>query len=148
MPVRHHPKTRGELAELLFMYTAASHGLVVAKPWGDDLPFDVLVSSGGPFLRIQVKCTSVRHSRGYHLSCFRPAGRRSYTAREIDFLAACVIPERTWYLLPIRALGSRKTVVLFPRRTPAHGWARFERYREAWHLLRSNHPQIRLGRSS
>ena len=130
------PKAQGELAELVFMWKAASQGLVVAKPWGDNLPFDFLVGVAPPFYRIQVKSTSVRHCRGYHLSCFRPASRRTYTAHEIDFIAAYVIPERVWYVLPLRVIGRRKTIVLFPRRPPSRGPGRFEKYREAWRLLR------------
>jgi hypothetical protein len=96
MPVRRRPKAQGELAELVFMCKAASEDLVVAKPWGDNLPFDFLVGIGPPFYRVQVKCTSVRHCRGYHLSCFRPASHKTYTAHQIDFIAAYVIPERVW----------------------------------------------------
>ncbi|HVO80817.1 MAG TPA: group I intron-associated PD-(D/E)XK endonuclease [Terriglobales bacterium] len=137
MPVRRRPKAQGELAELVFMCKAASLGLVVAKPWGDNLPYDFLVGVTPPFYRVQVKSTSVRHCRGYHLSCFRPASRQTYTARQIDFIAAYVIPERVWYVLPVRALRHRKTIVLFPRRPPSRGRGRFEKYREAWRLLRN-----------
>lgn len=138
MPTRRRPKAQGELAELVFMCRAASEGLVVAKPWGDNLPFDFLVGNKPPYFRVQVKCTSVRHCRGYHLSCFRPASRRTYTRRQIDFLAAYVIPRQIWYVIPVRALRRRKTIALFPTRPPTRGPARFEKYREAWRLLRSS----------
>ncbi len=91
---------------------------------------------GRRWSRVQVKSASTRHSRGYHVSCFRPAGHRAYRADELDFLAAYVVPEQAWYLLPVRAFAPRKTIVLFPRRRPTRG-GRFERFKEAWHLLAS-----------
>ncbi len=126
------PKARGELAEIRFLLAAKLNELVVAKPWGDNLPFDFLVGSGRRFCRVQVKSCSVPQGRGFHLSCFRPGDRQPYTARDIDFLAAYVVPEDVWYIVPVRALGGRKTIVLFPRQ-PDHGL--FCRYRESWHLL-------------
>lgn len=131
--VRSSPKVRGELAEARFLVKAASHGLIVCKPWGDSLPFDFVVGLKR-FIRVQVKSASTRHSRGYHLTCYRPSTGRAYRPREVDFVAAYIVPCRTWYVIPIRALAARKTIVLHPgRRRPARG--RFERYREAWHLL-------------
>lgn len=128
------PKVRGELAEIRFLLEAAARGLVVAKPWGDNLPFDFVVGRGRRWFRVQVKSASTRHSRGYHLSCFRPAGHRAYRTDELEFIAAYVVPERTWYVIPVRALAPRKTIVLFPSRRPTRG-GRFEPFKEAWHLL-------------
>ncbi len=136
MIFRSAPKRRGELAEARFLCDAASHGLIVAKPWGDSLPFDFLVGLTR-FHRVQVKSASSRHCRGYHLSCFRPADRQPYSPDEIDFLAALIVPERAWYLIPVQELGRRKTLVLFPRQPLSLGRpaGRFEKYREAWSLL-------------
>lgn len=136
MTLRLPPKARGELAEIRFLLAAATRRLVVAKPWGDNLPFDFLVGRGRRWFRLQVKSTSTRHSRGYHVSCFRPAGHRAYRTDELDFLAAYVVPEGTWYVIPVRALALRKTIVLFPRQRPTRG-GRFEKYKEAWDLLSS-----------
>ncbi len=130
--LRSAPKQRGELAEARFLWDAAAKGLIVAKPWGDSLPFDFLVGLTR-FFRVQVKSASSRHCRGYHLSCFRPGDRQPYSLDEIDFLAAFIVPEQTWYVIPVEAFVPRKTIVLFPRRSPAVG--RFEPFREAWHLL-------------
>jgi hypothetical protein len=121
------------LAELRFLCAAASRGLIVAKPWGDDLPFDFLVGTAESFFRVQVKSTSVVHCRGYHLCCFRPATRDGYSRRDIDCLAAYVVPADAWYLIPRHALGGRKTLTLFPGRAGG-AW---EHFQEAWHLLAS-----------
>ncbi len=128
------PKSKGELAELRFLCAAAERGLTVAKPWGDDLPFDFLVGTGRVFMRVQVKSTSARQCRGYHLCCFRPGTRAGYSRAEIDFLAAYVVPANAWYVIPHAALGGRKTLTLFPGR-PGGTW---ERFQHAWHLLASD----------
>jgi len=128
------PKARGELVEIRFLLEAAARGLVVAKPWGDNLPYDFVVGHGRRWFRVQVKSTAARHCRGYHVCCFRPAGHRAYRRSELDFLAAYVVPEKTWYVVPTAALAARKTIVVFPRRPPTRG-GRFEKYKEAWDLL-------------
>jgi hypothetical protein len=127
------PKSLGELAEIRFLLTAASSGLVVAKPWGDNLPFDFLAGLGKRFYRVQVKLSSVRHCRGFHVSCFRPVDRKAYTARETDFIAAYIAPVDTWYIIPIRALAGRKTITVYPSQPVSHG--EFERYRNRFNLL-------------
>jgi hypothetical protein len=92
-PMRHR-KERGELTEIRFMLMAASCGLVVCKPWGELHPFDFAVycKRSRRFYRVQVKsCTSYRG--GGYIVVTKRSGDRCYTSREIDFLAAYVIPE-------------------------------------------------------
>ena len=127
-------KSRGELAEIRFMLAAAARGFVVAKPWGDNLPFDFLVGRGKRFYRVQVKLSSARHCRGFQVNCRRSQGRRRYTARDIDFLVAYISPARTWYVIPIRALRGRTSIAVFPRQPVSHG--QFEGFRNRFDLLR------------
>ncbi|MGA8503020.1 MAG: hypothetical protein WB683_15810, partial [Candidatus Sulfotelmatobacter sp.] len=54
----------------------------------------------------------------------------------------CVIPKNAWYLIPAWALVNgdqlKKVSMLYPlQRTNANRY-RYERYREAWRLLRPN----------
>jgi hypothetical protein len=131
---RFSPKARGELVEIQFLLKAASRGLVVAKPWGDTLPFDFLVGRGQRFHRVQVKSASALHCRGgYHVCCSHAANKRPYTRRHTDFLAALIIPEQVWYIIPLSALRRRKTVTVYPRRLPSPG--SLEHFLEAWELL-------------
>ena len=89
-----------------------------------------------PIWRVQVKCSTQLNDGLYHLNAHRRTGGRAvpYLPGEIDFLAAYIIPEDTWYILPLEAfLGS--TSLLFRRRAdPKPGL--YDAYREAWHLLR------------
>jgi hypothetical protein len=126
-------KPLGELAEARFLVEAQSRGLIVARPWGDSLPFDFVVGGKRRWFRVQVKSASRPHCRGWRLMCARSGTRKPYTPRDIDFLAAYVVPERTWYIIPVRAFAPRKAIVLFPHLPPAA--RRYERFRDAWHLL-------------
>ena len=127
------PKARGELAEIRFLLAAASRGLVVAKPWGDNQPFDFLVGRGGRYRRVQVKSTTQRLGASrFGINVARPARRRSYTTREIDVLVAYVFPEDRWYVIPVRALGKVKRISVSSR---ARSKGRFDRYLDAWHFI-------------
>src|SRR3954467_8500153 len=90
---------RGELAELAFMRKAASMGFAVAKPWGDSDRYDVIVRSEKMFWRVQVKSVNTVRDSGlsYRVKTTRGANG-TYSAEEIDFLAAYVFPRDCWYI--------------------------------------------------
>ena len=125
-----HAKARGEWAELRFMTRAAELGLRVTKPWGDNAPYDFAVEADGHFFRIQVKCTRFRRGRSY--KCHLDSNGHPYSRNQIDFIAAYVIPPDTWYILPIEATHGQPDILL----TPHSDRAKYEKYREAWDLLR------------
>jgi hypothetical protein len=56
----------------------------------------------------------------------------NYARGAFDFLAAYVIPEDVWYIIPAKKLAGRGYVTLCSDSEEAN----FEEYREAWHLLR------------
>jgi hypothetical protein len=60
--------------------------------------------------------------------------RRPIPRHEIDFLAAWIIPEDTWYIIPLAAIGSVTSLLFRRKRDPKPGL--YDAYREAWHLLR------------
>jgi PD-(D/E)XK endonuclease len=128
-------KSQGELAELAFMLKAASRGLQLARPWGDNGRYDIIIDSGHKLWRVQVKSTTNFDGYGYRIATYWKSTTKhvTYTAEQIDFLAGYVIPEDTWYILPVKAFTPRKAVLVYPRRSTDHG--RYEQYREAWHLM-------------
>ena len=126
-----HPKARGEWAELRFMLRATELGLRVTKPWGDNSPYDLVIETSGRFLRVQVKCTRFRRGRSY--KCHLVSNGHPYSPDQIDFIAAYVIPTDTWYILPIRATNAQPDILL----TPHNARSKYERYKEAWHLLQT-----------
>ena len=72
-----------------------------------------------------------RPQSGKGYICTVKSNNKRYEAGAFDFLAAYVIPEDAWYIVPatvIRGLGS--ICLCSPE-------AKYEEYREAWHLLRT-----------
>ncbi len=127
-----HPKQRGEWAELRFMARAAEHGLCVTKPWGDSARYDFAVEHNGHFLRVQVKSTKSKQYNSYACN-LRTTSHHAYTKDEVDFIAAYVIPKDVWYIIPIEvATNSSSNLILSPHLPNS----KYDRYKEAWHLLR------------
>jgi PD-(D/E)XK endonuclease len=124
------PKARGEWGESVFMGRAVEQGLPVSRPWGDSNSFDFVVGKPGHFVSVQVKSTTVKNGGGY--VCSVRKNNAKYARGAFDFVAAYVIPEDVWYLIPAKKLAGRGYVTLCSN----SGEAKFEEYREAWHLLR------------
>ena len=133
-------KERGEWVEAQFIAEALGRGYTVLKPWGDSQPFDVALNFGNRVVRVQVKSTSYRLSTGYRCEFQPNVHGRQYTLKQIDFFAGYIIPQKTWYLIPGRALfsGGRGPTgpMLFPMQPVKPNTYRYECYREAWRLLR------------
>ncbi len=123
-------KKRGEWVELKFMAEAAAWGLPAAKPFGDSENFDVVVGRPGKFVGVQVKCTIFRSKNGEGYICTTCSSHKLYRAGAFDFLAAYVVPEDVWYILPVGEIVGKRSVSLC---TPT---GRYEKYREGWELLR------------
>jgi hypothetical protein len=130
----HTCKRRGEIAELAFMYKAASLGFGVAKPYGDNERYDFILDSGQRLWRMQIKSTAALRDGAYYINAQRRLGKtvEAYTAAEIDFLVAHIVPEDAWYVIPVAALMQRTTIRIY-----LHSGARgeFRAYREAWQQL-------------
>jgi hypothetical protein len=137
-----NPKRMGEMSQAAFLLKAQSLGFGLAVPWGDSEKFDFVVwaGPGGRLVRVQVKATGRLHRGGYDVQpvySTRGEGKKRYTAREIDVLAARVVRQAddgdVWYLLPVAAIALVKSLRFFPGlkgRDP-----RWEGYREAWEWL-------------
>src|SRR6266568_908148 len=159
---RVNTKRKGELSEAAFLFKAAGLGFGVAKPWGDSERYGFILDPHCPdshnhdshnndsrdhaaarrLWRVQLKCTEVVRARGYDVQpiySIYGQGKMVYTADDIDVLVAHLIPLDIWYVLPIEAFAPCKSLRFYPQggcKRP-----RFEHYREAWHLLRSDHQQ-------
>jgi PD-(D/E)XK endonuclease len=123
-------KRRGEWAELRFMSSAAERGLCVSKPWGDTSHYDFVVEHPcGRFLRIQVKSTASRKHKGYAVRTRGSQG--AYPPNAFDFVAAYVIPEDVWFIIPEPIIQGMTTIIV----CPGVEGSRYEEYRDAWSLL-------------
>ena len=133
-------KQRGEWAESVFMARAAEHGLPVSKPWGDSESYDCVVGSPGRFVAVQVKCTisKLRSGKGY--VCSVCSSHKTYRAGSFDFLAAYIVFEDAWYIIPEEEIPGMKSISLHTKCNKS----KYEKFRDAWELLERN-PEVSSG---
>ncbi len=125
-------KERGEWAESVFLARAGEQGLPVSKLWGDSRSFDCVVGRPGRVKAVQVKCTIAVLESGKGYCCSTCSSHKPYRAGAFDFFAAYVIPEDAWYIIPAKLIHGLRSISLCTE----GGEAKYEEYREAWHLLR------------
>src|SRR5438067_5740719 len=126
-------KVKGETAEIEFLLKVHRLGFIVSRPWGDSAPYDFILETKRRLLRVQVKSAWTKGKRAYRLSAHRSLGR-GYLPGQIDVVVAYVAPEKTWYVIPFRALGGRRSMYLFPENPNSKG--RLEKFRNRWDLFR------------
>jgi hypothetical protein len=130
-----HAKRRGEWAELQFMAKAAKLGLQISKPWSELARYDMVIGADGHFVSVQIKSTTSSSPEGGYICGVRPNPKgKPYQLGEFDFLAAYVISEDVWYIIPARLIIGRTTVAI--RLYPSRPNSKYAPYKEAWHLLR------------
>ena len=126
-------KHQGEWAEVRFLDQAFRRGLRVSKPYGDNTAYDFIVDSSGRLTRVQVKSVSLLDGDSFRITASHGGGRkRGYQSRDVDFIAAYVIPCDAWYLIPVRTVAGLKSIRLCPHRASHR---RHEKFRNRWDLL-------------
>jgi hypothetical protein len=141
--LRGNPKRSGEVSQAAFLLKAEMMGLHLALPWGDSERWDFAVWSRNErrVFRVQVKGTGRLFRGGYDVQpvhSTRTGGKKRYTKKDIDVIAAHVQPEDAWYLIPIEKVGRAKSLRLYPgreRRGPSTGARDWEQWRDAWEVL-------------
>jgi hypothetical protein len=135
-------KRRGEWAELEFIAAAAKRDLRVSKPMGDSASYDAVIETNGHFVRVQVKSTTCLRPGNLYKCNIRPSTGRPYKRRDFDFLAAYVIPEGVWYIIPARlVLNGQRIAIMLNTTNPTSRWAP---YKEAWDLLCNHRSRVAL----
>jgi PD-(D/E)XK endonuclease len=122
-------KLRGEWAEMVFMTRATELGIPISKPWGEMRSYDFIVGRPQHFVCVQVKSTIAELGTGY--VCTVRGGHKPYPPGSFDFLAAYVVHESAWYIIPEEKTWGKDCVTLYPNSPKS----KYEKYREAWHLL-------------
>jgi PD-(D/E)XK endonuclease len=89
-------------------------------------------------VRVQVKSTYVTRGHVYSVTCGNgpDSKKKSYTSEEIDFLVAYIVAEDTWYVVPIAAFEPLRQLRLYPSGCRKKNSGRYEKYREAWDLMK------------
>jgi hypothetical protein len=134
-----HPKQRGEWVELCFMSRAAELGFKLNRPFGESTQYDVVIDLGDHLVRVQVKSTycqlhrpQSKHKHGTFVASLRPYSRRHpYKLSDFEYLAFYVIPKDVWCIIPAVVALERGSICV----RPGDKHNKYERYREAWHLL-------------
>ncbi len=124
-------KLRGEWAEMHFMLRATDHALPVSKPWGDSRSYDFVVGWPGHFAAVQVKSTTLELEEGGYTCCICGGGNKPYPPGSFDFLAAYVIWDDAWYIIPAEMILGQARITVYPQ----SGKSKYAGNREAWHLL-------------
>ena len=131
-------KRRGSQYEAAFATQALKRGLDILEPYGDYMPYDVMVQNGdGRILRVQVKGTGnqIKNKPGYKvIAATGNSTKTPITPDEVDVLAAYVEPEDTWYVIPVVKLKGNVSVYLNPN-TKRNG--RYEVWKEAWNVFQN-----------
>jgi len=130
-------KDRGTWAELCFAMRAMQEGLWPARPWGEPSGYDFLVHHKGTRIaRVQVKSTLYKTGDCYH--CTLKTSHGLYQKDAFDFVAAFVIPENVWYIIPEKKVRGLSSLGLSPNMKAS----KYDAYKEAWHLLRGELPGV------
>ena len=150
--LRGNPKRSGEISQAAFLLKAEMMGFHLALPWGDSERWDFAVWSTDEqrVCRVQVKGTGRLFRGGYDVQpvhSTRKGGKKRYTKKDIDVIAAHVQPEDAWYLIPIEKVGRAKSLRLFPgkdtnpalrkprRVGPPRSRRDWEIWKEKWEVL-------------
>lgn len=121
----------GNIAELKFALLCIEQGIHVSKPLFDIAKYDLIIDIKGCLIRIQIKSTRYlnKGKRAHYYNCMVASGTKSkvrYSKNDIDFIAAYVIPEDAWYIIPIEEI-SAQSIKLYPHRENCNH--RYEKYR-------------------
>jgi len=83
----------------------------------------------------QKKCTDSLRAGAYETRATYTIGdgRAVYTKRDIDFIAAHVVPLNLWYIIPVEICTPQPMLRFYPHRKAKI--MRLEKYKEAWELL-------------
>jgi hypothetical protein len=137
---RPNTKITGERSEAAFLHRAAGLGFGIAKPWGDSMRYDLIVDNGERLIRVQVKCTETIRTRAYETRATYTTGktRAVYTSKDIEYLAAHVVPLDLWYIVPVDLCTEAPMLRFYPHRKAKK--MRLEKFREAWRQLRPKSP--------
>ena len=129
-------KRRGSQYEALFVAQALKRGLDILEPYGDYMPYDVMVQNAdGRIQRVQVKGTGARIKGKPGFKIIAASGNTTkapINPGEVDVLAAYVEPEDVWYLIPVVKLTGNVSVYLNPH-SKVNG--KYEVWQEAWNVF-------------
>lgn len=125
---------QGIFAESIFITKCLSRNIAINSPVADIHGYDFLLDMPSGFKKIQVKsvCRPCIKKHSYSVSICRGFDKRSYTKGDYDYVAAYLIQDDIWYIIPFDEIGERITIRIFPKSDKS----KWNGYKEAFHLLK------------
>ena len=112
-------KDIGDIAEANIIARLLEFGWMVAKPFGDNQFYDLIVDYGEGLKRIQIKSSKYHEKRGVIISYTRRLHNtrtksvcKAYTKDEIDFFIIYSPELKQIYLIPIEEQAGKKAAIL------------------------------------
>jgi hypothetical protein len=109
-------------------------GFIVSKPFGEDARYDFVVDRKGKLYRVQVKGTNAAvNAKGDRYKLFSAYGckpQKNYCANDIDYIAGYIAPLNLWYIIPVSAIGTSKSINIFPNDPNCQ----FAKYKSLWDM--------------
>jgi hypothetical protein len=137
-------KQRGDIAEQAAVLEALKRGWGVLRPFGDNLPYDLVFDVSGRLVKIQIKNAWWGASKQNYVidnrrtkTNRRQMVRAPYTDTDFDFALACLPDKDIFYIYPVSVFvkfGSEIHMVENQKRQRKPISAS---YREAWDLILS-----------
>ena len=111
------PDQKGGIAELAIAAKASMLGIVVSRPMAEGSRYDLVFDMGGPLMRVQCKwATRIGETINVNCRTSRRDGtghvRSTYSAEEVDAIAAYCLPLDECWLIPIVDVAGRKALRL------------------------------------
>lgn len=129
-------KQKGDIAEALVIAKLLRQGYAIAQPFGDRMPYDLLVDMGdGLFARIQVKglFTHWSSAKTYKRRMYaKGIEDRYYPPNSYDFMIVYYGLTDSFYVVPAKFFDDKRSFSV-PKGKQRDGYA--ASYHEAWHLL-------------
>lgn len=138
---------QGHIVEHEFVQICLLKGILVSKPI-IDIGYDFIIDINNKLSKVQVKstrCKTNRKNDSYILNVSKGTIKYkskgiikikdgSYNKSEVDFIVAKVIPENTWYIIPIKEILGKTKIRLSTDMNCS--WNNtYANYRENWDLL-------------
>ena len=133
-------KAIGCTGETLFAFRAMEEGFVVSQPMGDKSPYDFLIDNSEDILKVQIKLSESHEHEGtdksakYGFALKHSKQDKTYESHDVDFFGLVVIPLRSIWIVPQKAIDGITKVNVYPIGNSSGAMAD---YREQWILLKS-----------
>lgn len=120
---------QGNVSEIEFITRAVKKGLSISRPMFVE-KYDCLVDNGKDLYKVQVKSTNHWYKTYYQMSLRNGCTQKEkYKRGDCDFFAIHIQKENIWYIIPFENALPKLCL------HPAQDSCRYDRYKEAWHLL-------------